>query len=94
MARPVRIEYPGAVYPVITRGNNRQAIFKVDKDRTTYLEKLSHYCQAKEVHLLCYCLLSNHVARKAKPYLVERQRWQRSVKGRRWVECVVWRQWG
>lgn len=61
MARPVRIEYPGAVYHVVCRGNNRQAIFKDDHDRTTYLEKLLAYCEQKEVELLCYCLLSNHV---------------------------------
>ena len=61
MARPLRIEYPGAVYHVITRGNNRQVIFHDDQDRTAYLEKLFHYCREKEVHLLCYCLLSNHV---------------------------------
>ena len=61
MARPVRIEYPGAVYHVICRGNNRQGIFKDDQDRTTYLEKLSLYCEQKEVELLCYCLLPNHL---------------------------------
>lgn len=61
MARPVRIEYPGAVYHVITRGNNRQPIFKDDHDRGTYLEKLFFYCEQKEVELLCYCLLTNHV---------------------------------
>ena len=61
MARPLRIEYPGAVYHVITRGNNRQVIFHDDQDRTAYLEKLFHYCREKAVHLLCYCLLSNHV---------------------------------
>ena len=61
MARPVRIEYPGAVYHVITRGNNRQLIFRDDHDRTTYLEKLSSYCEDKGVELLCYCLLTNHV---------------------------------
>ena len=61
MARPLRIQYPGAVYHVLTRGNNRQVIFHDDQDRTAYLEKLFHYCREKEVHLLCYCLLSNHV---------------------------------
>lgn len=61
MARPVRIEYPGAVYHVICRGNNRQAIFNDDRDRTTYLRKLVAYCDEKEVALLCYCLLPNHV---------------------------------
>lgn len=44
MARPLRIEYPGAVYHVICRGNNRQAIFRDDQDRKRYLEKLSLYC--------------------------------------------------
>jgi hypothetical protein len=33
MARPMRIEYPGAVYHIICRGNNRQAIFRDDADR-------------------------------------------------------------
>jgi REP element-mobilizing transposase RayT len=61
MARPVRIEYPGAIYHVVTRGNNRQRIFKDDTDRKTYLEKLLTYCEKKDVKLLCYCLLSNHV---------------------------------
>ena len=61
MARPVRIEYPGAVYHVICRGNNRQAVFRDDQDRKRYLEKLSFYCEQKGVDLLCYCLLTNHV---------------------------------
>lgn len=61
MARPVRIEYPGAVYHVIVRGNNRQAIFRDDGDRNVYMSKLSHYCSQRGVHLLCYCVLPNHV---------------------------------
>ena len=61
MARPVRIEYPGAVYHVICRGNNRQAIYRDDGDRRRYLEKLSYYCQDKKIELLAYCLMPNHV---------------------------------
>lgn len=61
MARPVRIEYPGAVYHVICRGNNRQAVFRDEQDRKRYLEKLSLYCEQKDVDLLAYCLLTNHV---------------------------------
>jgi REP element-mobilizing transposase RayT len=61
MARALRIEYPGAVYHIVCRGNNRQNVFKDDRDRTRYLEKLVHYCELKEVRLLCYCLLSNHI---------------------------------
>ena len=52
-----RIEYPGAVSHVITRGNNRQVIFHDDADRATYLDKLAYYCAQKEVQLLCYCLV-------------------------------------
>ena len=61
MSRPLRIEYPGAVYHVLCRGNNRQKIFRDDLDRRRYLEKLVHYCELKEVSLLGYCLLSNHI---------------------------------
>jgi putative transposase len=61
MSRPLRIEYPGAVYHVLCRGNNRQKIFRDDLDRGRYLEKLVHYCELKEVSLLGYCLLSNHI---------------------------------
>jgi REP element-mobilizing transposase RayT len=61
MVRPVRIEYPGAVYHVICRGNNRQAVFRDDHDRKKYLERLSLYCGEKGVDLLCYCLLTNHI---------------------------------
>jgi REP element-mobilizing transposase RayT len=61
MARPIRIEYPGAVYHVICRGNNRQGIYRDDQDRRRYLEKLSYYCRDKTVHLLAYCLMPNHV---------------------------------
>jgi putative transposase len=55
MSRPLRIEYPGAVYHVLCRGNNRQKIFRDDLDRRRYLEKLVHYCELKEVLLLGYC---------------------------------------
>ncbi len=61
MARPLRIEYPGAVYHVICRGNNRQNVSKDDRDRRRYLDKLLYYCELKEVSLLCYCVLSNHI---------------------------------
>jgi putative transposase len=61
MARSVRIEYPGAVYHVICRGNNRQGVFRDDRDRQRYLEKLSLYLEQKGVELLGYCLLTNHV---------------------------------
>ena len=41
MARPVRIEYPGAYYHVTSRGNERKAIFRDDQDREIFLKLLS-----------------------------------------------------
>jgi hypothetical protein len=38
MARPLRIEYPGAYYHVMNRGNRRVDIFLTDKDRKVYLD--------------------------------------------------------
>lgn len=40
MARPLRIEYPGAIYHVTTRWNARQSIYQDDKDRLRFLEIL------------------------------------------------------
>ena len=40
MARPLRIEFPGAVYHLTSRGNARQGIFEDDKDREAFLKLL------------------------------------------------------
>ncbi|HEY0142457.1 MAG TPA: addiction module toxin RelE, partial [Thermoanaerobaculia bacterium] len=37
MARPLRIEFAGALYHVTSRGNERRAIFRSDRDRRTFL---------------------------------------------------------
>lgn len=60
MARPLRIEYPGALYHVTTRGNAREAIFFDDRDRLRFLSILSHV--AEDCRWICYafCLMSNH----------------------------------
>jgi len=39
MARPLRIEYEGAVYHIILRGNNRRIIFKQDSGRKRFIRK-------------------------------------------------------
>lgn len=61
MARPPRIQFPGAFYHVIVRGNQRQAIFNDDRDRTKYLELLEHYRKRHGFVLYAYVLMSNHV---------------------------------
>jgi len=60
MARPIRLEFSGALYHVTARGNARQDIYVDDKDRRYFLETLS-YC-TKTYHWQChaYCLMSNH----------------------------------
>jgi putative transposase len=60
MARPLRIEYPGAVYHVTSRGNDRKAIFRGDSDRSNFLDTLDQVIH--RYHWLChaYCLMDNH----------------------------------
>ena len=60
MARPLRIEYPGAVYHVTGRGNERKAIFREDQDRKAFLDTL--HAVTLRYHWLChaYCLMNNH----------------------------------
>jgi len=60
MARPLRIQYDGAVYHVTSRGNARKAIFQDDKDRELFLGTL--YRVNKRYNWLChaYCLMNNH----------------------------------
>jgi hypothetical protein len=40
MARPLRVEYPGAFYHVINRGNNQENIFKSNRDKEKFLDYL------------------------------------------------------
>ena len=61
MARPLRIEFPGALHHVIVRGNERKAVFRDNADRSHYLERLAHYREKFGFHLLAYCLMDNHV---------------------------------
>jgi putative transposase len=44
MARKLRIQYPGAIYHVMNRGDRREAIFEDDEDRQRLLETLTEAC--------------------------------------------------
>ncbi len=61
MARKPRIEYEGAFYHVITRGNQRQKIFKTTTDYEKYLELVVFYKQRYHFLLYAYVLMNNHV---------------------------------
>jgi len=60
MARPLRIEYPGALYHVTSRGNAKAKIYLDDFDYRAFLDVLGFV--VKRFNWLChaYCLLPNH----------------------------------
>jgi REP element-mobilizing transposase RayT len=61
VARKPRVEFEGAFYHVIVRGNQRQNIFRDDRDRAAYLEKVERYRALHGFRLYAYVLMSNHV---------------------------------
>ena len=60
MARPLRIEYEGALYHVLSRGNNKQTIFRSDPDRRTFLKTLARMSERFEVDIFAFVLMDNH----------------------------------
>src|SRR6266536_1843797 len=60
MARPLRIEYPGALYHVTSRGDRQEAIFEDDQDRTAFLNVLSEVVSRFRWRCHAYCLMGNH----------------------------------
>ncbi len=60
MARSLRIEYPGAVYHVLNRGNYRTRIFSQEKAKQSFEDCLFNACIRYNWRLYAYCLPSNH----------------------------------
>ncbi len=60
MARPLRIEYPGAYYHVTSRGNERRAIFADDTDKRRFLEILETTSNLFGVEVHGYVMMENH----------------------------------
>ena len=60
VARPLRIEYAGAIYHVLSRGDRREAIVRDDVDRKRFLSILERTCQRTGWQIHAYCLMSNH----------------------------------
>ena len=57
MARPLRIEYTGAVYHVTIRGNQRRDIFLSSQDRERFLFKLEESVQRYDIRIYLFCLM-------------------------------------
>ena len=78
MARKLRIQYPGAIYHVMNRGDRREAIFADEADRRRFLETLAEACQKTGWQVHAYCLMSNHfhlVVETPQPNLVLGMKW-------------------
>jgi len=60
MARPLRIEYEGAVYHVASRGNEKKDIFETSRDREKLLEYIGHANEKLGLSVHAYSLMDNH----------------------------------
>lgn len=60
MGRKPRIEYYGAIYHIIQRGNNRKSIFKEDREKAYLLEILSETKEIFDFKIFAYAIMNNH----------------------------------
>jgi putative transposase len=60
MSRPLRIQYPGALYHITARGNAREAIYRSDGDRLAFLRLMAEVATRFCWRFLGYCLMGNH----------------------------------
>src|SRR5512139_3848162 len=60
MSRPLRIEFPGAIYHVTSRGDRREPIFDDDQDREAFLDVVGTALDRFDACALAYCLMGNH----------------------------------
>jgi putative transposase len=60
MARPLRLPFPGGIYHVTARGNDRQTIFEDDADCSLFLIVLASVVTRYRLRCHAYCLMSNH----------------------------------
>ena len=78
MARKLRIEYPGAVYHLMNRGDRREAVFKDDQDCEGFLQTLAQTCEKSLWQVHAYCLMRTHfhlVLETPQPTLVAGMKW-------------------
>jgi hypothetical protein len=66
MARQIRIEYDGAAYPVMTRGNQGQAIYADALHRRVWLETLTEACEKTSWRIHACVMMSHHYHLKAR----------------------------
>ena len=78
MPRQLRLEYAGAIYHVMNRGDRREAIFKDAEDRERFLSTLAQACRKTDWQVHAWCLMGNHfhlVVETPQPNLVAGMKW-------------------
>lgn len=60
MTRPLRLEFPGALYHVTSRGDHLEAIFQDEIDRRAWLHNLALVCRRFNFVVYAYCQMTNH----------------------------------
>ena len=78
MPRSLRIQYPGATYHVMARGNRREAIFRDERDSQAFLDRLGTACQRTGWEIRAFVLMGNHyhlVVHTPEANLVDGMRW-------------------
>ena len=60
MPRKLRVEYPGAIYHVMSRANGKGVIFETDVDRHDFLKTLAETCEKTGFQVHAYCLMGSH----------------------------------
>jgi putative transposase len=78
VARKLRVEYPGAIYHVMNRGDRREPIFKDEADRRRFVETLGEACAKTGWQVHAYVLMPNHfhlVVETPRPNLVAGMKW-------------------
>src|SRR6266513_1333142 len=78
MARQLRIQYEGAIYHLMNRGDRREEIVRDNVDRNRFLETLGASCLKTGWQVHAYCLMANHfhlVVETPKANLVEGMKW-------------------
>jgi REP-associated tyrosine transposase len=58
--RQLRVEYPGAIYHVMSRANAKGDLFHNDVDRQDFLKTMAEACQKTGFEVHAYCLMRNH----------------------------------
>ena len=78
MGRKLRLQYPGAVYPVMSRGDHREPISHDDLDRQRFIQTLAEACAKTDWQIHAWCLMGNHfhlVIETPQPNLVAGMKW-------------------